>query len=708
MHEAHPFLRDLALVTTVAALTTVAFRRLRQPVVFGYLLAGLIIGPHVPIPLVADQATVTTLSELGVVFVMFSLGLEFSLRRLASVGGAAGTIAPLETSLMMWLGYSAGRLLGWSWTDSLFVGGAVAISSTTIIVKVFRDHRVRGTFTDLVLGILVVEDLIAILLLALFTVIAGGGGVSTGQVLVTLGRLLAFLLALLIVGMLVVPRTVRFVARLDSAETLLVASLGLCMGAAWLAQTFGYSVALGAFIAGSLVAESGEQKRVERLIEPVRDLFAAVFFVSVGMQIDPGQIARHLPEVLLFTGLVIAGKTVAVSISAFLFGGGTRNAVQTGMSLAQIGEFSFIIAGIGLTHGVTSSFLYPIVVSVSALTTLTTPWLIGSADRVAATIDRGLPRPLQTFVALYGSWIENLGARSETSAQKSALARVLRTLAIDAAVIVALCLGAAIEVGPMGTRLVARLGLSPWQGRAMVVGGAVLLSAPFVVGIVRNGRALGRTLAWRAFPETGSGRLDPAAAPRRTMIATIQLATLFIVCAPILTITQPFVPAPVGIALLTLLSAVVIVAVWRSSVDLQGHVRAAAEVIVEAIGRQSRSSGGTGSGALARAHDLIPGLGDPVAFELAPGHAAVGRSLADLGIRGHTGATIVGILRGGDVVIVPDGHEMLRLGDVVAIAGARTSIEAAIVLLAKGPGPERSEAEPETSEATSLPPSSRA
>jgi len=686
MHDAHEFLRNLALVLGVAAITTVIFQRLRQPVLFGYMLAGLIMGPYVPIPLVADKAMVQTLSELGVIFLMFSLGLEFSLRQFAKVAPTVGTIALLETSVMAWLGFTLGGLFGWSFMDRLFAGAAIAISSTTIIVKVFKEHRITGAFTDIVFGILIVEDLIAILLLALFTVLSAGGALSPGDLVLTLERLIGFLVVFLVVGLLVVPRLVRFVVQLDRQETLLVACLGLCAGAAYLALSFGYSVALGAFLAGSLVAESGEGARVEKLVEPVRDMFAAIFFVSVGMLIDPTQVAQHWVAVLAFTAVVIVGKVGAVSMSTFLIGSGTRTAVQTGMSLAQIGEFSFIIASIGLASGVTSHFLYPVIIAVSAITTLTTPTLIRSADRAAAALDRNLPRRLQTFVALYGSWIENMGSRGETSTEKAALQRVIRVLAIDALVIAALGIGAALGAEPLGAKLVARFAMGVMQAEAAVVVAASLLSLPFIVGLVRTGATLGRMLARRSFPDAMPGKLDLAAAPRRALVVTIQMTTLLVVGAPLLAITQPFVPTPVGLGLLAFILAVVAVVAWRTTTDLQGHVRAAAEAIVDAIGRHSR--GGTPDGAAAerakavsRAHQLLPGLGEPVPLELLPGHNAVGRSLSNLALRGQTGATIVAIARGDQTVLVPDGHEVLQAGDVVAIAGTKPAVEAAMLLL---------------------------
>ena len=293
MHDAHEFLKSLTIVLGVAAVTTVVFQRLRQPVVLGYIIAGLIVGPHVPIPLVADPVVVQTLSELGVILLMFSLGLEFSLRRLAEVGPTAGLTALLETSFMIWLGFTIGRLLGWTGLESLFAGAVIAISSTTIIAQAFEEQGVTGKLRQLVLGILIAEDLIAVLLIAVLTGVASGSGLAPGPLAATVARLVGFLVALITVGLLLVPRAMRAVSRLNRRQTTLVASIGICFAVALLAQAFGYSVALGAFLAGSLVAESGEEKHVAHLVEPVRDVFAAVFFVSVGMLIDPRLVARH-------------------------------------------------------------------------------------------------------------------------------------------------------------------------------------------------------------------------------------------------------------------------------------------------------------------------------------------------------------------------------------------------------------------------------
>ena len=308
--EAHPFLLNLAIVLCIAAATTLVFQRLRQPVVFGYIVAGMLIGPHIPFPLVADLPTVRALSELGVTLLMFTIGLEFSVRGLLKVGGSSGLAALAETSVMLGLGYLAGRLFGWTELESLFAGAIVAISSTTIIARALAERPTREPYTVIVFGILIVEDLIAIILLAVLTAVSRGGAITPGELGLTIARLAWFLSLLIGVGIAVVPPLVRTVMRLNRDETTVVTAMGICFAASLLAFRFGYSVALGAFIAGSLVAESGHQHEIERLVRPVRDVFVAIFFVAVGMLIDPAIVLAHWPAVLAFTVLVVAGKVM--------------------------------------------------------------------------------------------------------------------------------------------------------------------------------------------------------------------------------------------------------------------------------------------------------------------------------------------------------------------------------------------------------------
>src|SRR6266508_2827926 len=487
MLDAHSFLQNLSLVLCTAAVTTVVFQRLRQPVVFGYLVAGMIVGPHTPVPLSADEGMVRTLSELGVILLMFSLGLEFRLRRVVQVAATSGIAALFETSMMLGLGYVVGRLFGWTTIESIFAGAIVAISSTTIIARAFAEQGIRGKLSEIVFGILIVEDLIAIFLVAVLTAVAAGGGITPQSLGITAVRLATFLIGLIVFGVVIVPRLIRTVIKLDRDETTLVTTIGICFAAALLAVWLGYSAALGAFIAGSLVAESGESVRIEQFVHPVRDMFVAIFFVSVGMLIDPRVIVEHAGAVVALTALVIAGKVVAVSVGAFLTGNGLRASVQTGMSLAQIGEFSFIIAAVGLAAGATRGFLYPVAVAVSAITTLITPWLIRAAGPVAMWVDRKLPRPLQTTAALYGSWIENM-RRAPAQAGRSRVRGIVRVLFIDGALLAIVILGAAAERHRFATVLGDWFGVSELAAVAVIVAAAMGLAIPLAIGIYRSAR----------------------------------------------------------------------------------------------------------------------------------------------------------------------------------------------------------------------------
>jgi CPA2 family monovalent cation:H+ antiporter-2 len=573
MENAHTFLENLALVLCTAAATSFLFQRLRQPVIFGYLIAGMIVGPYLPIPLAADERVLRMLSELGVILLMFSLGLEFRIKRVAQIAATSGLAAILETSAMLGLGYLAGYLLGFSSVESIFTGAIVAISSTTIIAKAFEENLVHGRLREVVFGILIVEDLIAIILLALLTAIASGAGLSATSLGLTLVRLTTFLAGLVVVGILIVPRFVRAIVKSERTDTMLVGVIGLCFAAAYLASTFGYSVALGAFIMGSLVAESGEAVRIERLVHPVRDMFVAIFFVSVGSLIDPRVIVDHWDAVLLLSVVVVVGKVVAVTAGSFITGNGLRHSIQAGMSLAQIGEFSFIIAAVGLTSGIISGFIYPVAVAVSAITTLATPWLIRLSEPAAMLVDRKLPRPLQTSVALYASWVDRI-RNAPGVAGRSKTRRLVRVILIDAIVLIVVVIGAAAERGRFTTLFSEWTGASPIVSLTVVAIGAAAIALPLVWGIVRSARMLGFVLAMRALPAAGKRKADFAAAPRRALVTMLQLGTLLIVGLPIVAVTQPFVPGLPGFTLLAILIVILGFAFWRSALNLQEHARA--------------------------------------------------------------------------------------------------------------------------------------
>ncbi len=675
MEHAAPILQDLALVLCVAALTALLCLWLRQPLVLGYLLAGALLGPHLPFPLLADASRVEALSELGVVLLMFSVGLEFSLGKLARVLPSAGLVAIFEVTFLLLVGTAAGTALGWHGGPAFVVGAMMAISSTMLIAQVLRERPVERPIRELIFGVLVVEDLAAILLLVALAAVGSGGDASPGMLLRAAGRLAVFLGATMGLGLLVVPRIVRAIVTFRRSEVTTVAAAGLSFAGALAAREAGYSVALGAFLAGALVAESGASGRVEQLVQPLKDVLGAVFFVAVGMLIEPAAIAAHWPAILALGAVVVAGKVVAVSLGAFLAGHGIPTSLRAGMTMAQVGEFSFIIAGAYAAAGGDRT-LRSVAVAVATLTAFTTPLLVRAAQPVASWVDARLPRPLQAFASLYGSWLE-LVRRPRESPWAPVRQRVL-VLVAEALVLVTLLVGA----GLLRPRLTAWLAGVLGGATAGRLGFAVLtlgVAAPFVVGVVRLAGAVGRAVAERAMPRPLRG-VDNAASPRRVLMGATQFGIVLTVGTAVVAATQPFLPG-VGGPLVTVATLGVLgVGFWQSARDLQGHLRAGAEVAAHALAAPHRRAEGLEE-ALHKVEALLPGIGELTSAVIAPGSPLDGRTLGQVNLRGRTGATVVAVVREDGMLLAPTGHELLRGGDVLALSGSHEAIEAARGLL---------------------------
>ncbi|HET9929989.1 MAG TPA: cation:proton antiporter, partial [Polyangiaceae bacterium] len=507
----------------------------------------------------------------------------------------------------------------------------------------------------------------------------------------TSGKLALFLAGLVVVGLLVVPRGVRAVLRLQRPETTLVAAVGFCFAVSLLAHELGYSVALGAFIAGSLIAESGEHETIEHLVQPVRDMFAAIFFVSVGVLIDPALIAQHWLAVLVLTVVVIVGKIVGVGVGAFLTGNSVRTSLRSGMSLAQIGEFSFIIASLGLSLKATGEFLYPVAVAVSAITTLTTPWLIRASDPVANFVDRKMPRPIQTFVTLYATWLEQLrsGPRSNTRAADTR--RLILWLALDAALLVGLAIGFSLALPRLSSYVEHRFGMGTRLVQGLRLGGALILTLPLSAAIVGVARRLAISIASAALPEPEEGSVDLSAAPRRAFVATLQIAIVLLTGVPILVVTQPVLGGAYGAFLLAVLLLWLGVSFWRGATNLHGHVQAGARALLEALMSQARQGPsdepappGSERSQLEQLKTVLTGLGTPVAVKLDEQSRSVGKTLAQLNLRGVTGATVLAITRPGAGIVIPTAREVLHAGDLLALTGTNDAIGAAKLRLTAG------------------------
>ncbi|KPM66836.1 potassium transporter [Pseudomonas putida] len=556
------FIQDLAVIMLVAGVVTILFHRLKQPVVLGYIVAGFIIGPHTPpFGLIHDEDTIKTLAELGVIFLMFCLGLEFSLRKLFKVGATAFIAAFLEIVLMIWIGFEIGRWFGWSTMDSLFLGAILAISSTTIIVKALNDLKMKNErFAQLIFGVLIVEDILGIGIIALLSGIAVSGTVSSGEVFSTVGKLSLFMIVALVIGILLVPRLLAYVAKFESNEMLLITVLGLCFGFCLLVVKLEYSMVLGAFLIGAIMAESRQLLKIERLIEPVRDLFSAIFFVAIGLMIDPQVLIDYAWPIVVITLAVVLGKMLSCGMGAFIAGNDGRTSLRVGMGLSQIGEFSFIIAALGMTLQVTSDFLYPVAVAVSAITTLLTPYLIRAADPLSQKLGNVVPGRLARVLSLYGEWLRNIQPQGEGAMQAAMIRRILLQVGVNLALVIAIFFSGGYFAGRIGNWL------SEWvsdasQQKALIWGAALLLSLPFLIAAYRKLKALSMLLAEMGVKPEMAGRHTQRV--RRVIAEVIPLLSLLVIFLLLSALSASILPTSELLLVIAVVAAVVVALLWR-------------------------------------------------------------------------------------------------------------------------------------------------
>jgi CPA2 family monovalent cation:H+ antiporter-2 len=394
MNELPYLVKDLALILIVAGIVTVVFKKLKQPLVLGYVMAGFLVSPHMPYTMsVIDRDDISTWGEIGVIFLLFSLGLDFSFKKIMKMGASPIISTCSIVFCMMVLGIVTGHAFGWSRMDSIFLGGMLAMSSTTIIYKAFDDLGLRQQrFAGLVMSVLILEDVLAIVMMVMLSAIANGSSPDGGQMLGSVAKIAFFLILWFVVGIFLIPWMLRSVRKLINNETLLIIALGLCCAMAVLSTQVGFSSAFGAFVMGSILAETIEADRIIKLVEPVKNLFGAVFFVSVGMLVDPQILVEYALPIFILVLVIILGQAVFGTLSFLISGQSLKSAMQCGFSMAQIGEFSFIIASLGLSLGVIGKFLYPVVVAVSVITTFLTPYMIKAATPCYAMLERRMPK----------------------------------------------------------------------------------------------------------------------------------------------------------------------------------------------------------------------------------------------------------------------------------------------------------------------------
>lgn len=568
------FIQDLAVIMLVAGVVTILFHRFKQPVVLGYIVAGFIIGPHTPpFGLIHDEETIKTLAELGVIFLMFCLGLEFSLRKLFKVGATAFIAAFMEITLMIWIGYEIGRWFDWNTMDSLFLGAILAISSTTIIVKALNDLKMKNErFAQLIFGVLIVEDILGIGIIALLSSIAVSGSVSPEEVFSTVGKLSLFMIVALVIGILLVPRVLAYVARFESNEMLLITVLGLCFGFCLLVVKLEYSMVLGAFLIGAIMAESRQLLKIERLIEPVRDLFSAIFFVAIGLMLDPAILLEYALPIVVITIAVVLGKMLSCGLGAFIAGNDGRTSLRVGMGLSQIGEFSFIIAALGMTLQVTSSFLYPVAVAVSVLTTLMTPYLIRAADPLSLKLAQVVPGRLSRVLGLYGEWLRSIQPQGEGALLAAMIRKILLQVGVNLALVIAIFFAGGYFAPRIGRYLQGWILEPSWQ-KGMIWGAALLLSLPFLIAAYRKLKALSMLLAEMGVKPEMAGRHTQRV--RRVISEVIPILSLLVIFLLLSALSASILPTNELLMVIAVVAAGVAALLWRWFIRIHTRMQVA-------------------------------------------------------------------------------------------------------------------------------------
>lgn len=663
---------DLAIVTLVAGLTGMLARWLGQPSILGYLIAGLIVGPYIPAPMFADPARINELAELGVVLVMFAVGLEFRVARLLELLPITGLTAAIEIAALLWAGTLVGGALGWSTAASVCLGATLAISSTMVVSAVLRGMKVDPDARAHVFGVLVIQDVAAILLMTVVTALSAGKSVGPAALLGLVTQLLVVVAVLLFGGVLILPRIVRYVlARLDE-EVLVVLVVGAAFGFALAAHAFGYSVALGAFISGMAVAEARRTAQVKRAIEPLRALFSAIFFVSIGMSVDPIAAWHSLPLALALSAVVIGVQFTSVTVASVLSGSALKKAVFSGLALGQIGELSFILATTAIAGGLLPLETLAALVTVSTLTSFTTPLLLRRAAGLTGLLDRWLPSRVQQALAMHQAFVRRL---KEPNLTGPSLRRPVLAIILDwGALLLLLLVGGRLRV------------YVPEAQHLLFIGSLLLLSTPFILGLIRSGRALIAALSALARSSMGAA----AAAP----ISVSALLAVLALGFPTVAVARPLINS--GWLELSLLGGGLLALLYFGLRvrDLGGEYHSQVGRIALELAQAVRPED-----TIDLQPELAPLVGVDYEVVVVPrGAQAEGCSLAELNLRAETGAMIVAIRRHDRTTLLPTGSEQLAAGDRVALSGEVDAVQRARARLTRPP-PAPAPVDPERAQA---------
>jgi len=660
MPEGLHLVTELAIILVAAGVFTVLSRALKQPLILGYIVAGFIVGPHLGIFPQFSSESVHEWSEIGIIFLLFGLGLEFSFKKLLKVGSSALVTAGINCIGMMVVGILTGSAMGWTTMESVFLGGLMSMSSTTIILKAYNDLGLKNRpHCPLLFGTLVVEDLIAVLLLVLLSTLAVSNKFEGSAMLLALCKLILYIVLSFVVGIYLIPTLFKKARRYISDEILLIVSIGLCFLMVVLANLAGFSSALGAFLMGSILSETFEGEKIEKLTSGIKDLFGAIFFVSVGMMVDPAVIAEHWLPILILTLVTMSGILICSTSGALLSGAGLDSAVHTGFSLAQLGEFSFIIAGLGCSLGVMRDFIYPVIIAVSVITTFTTPYMIKAADPVTSWLLKKLPAKLVN--ALTPKIDEGPKSKAEQNVWSMLLKAVSIRVFIYSIILVAICL-AYPYIGKLVTRffpIVPELG-QKWLRMLFTL----LIMSPFLYGlaVINNART---NQAARTLIGKKSSNLWLIVS---LMVFRVMIASFFVIAV----VSREFRLTSLSLVLL-LAVIVAIYCVSKFSLKKASRIedRFFQNLNAKELEEKKNLVVTTALSNQLRGYDVHIG-----SLVVSSDSVHIGKTLREMPFRHTTGVNIIKIVRGSRKIIIPGGDEVIYPADVLYAVGTSEQLRA--------------------------------
>ena len=646
---------DLAVILITAGVITVVFKWLKQPLVLGYILAGFFIGPYFPwFPAVTDTQNVHVWSDIGIVFLMFALGLEFSLKKLKRVGATGAITALTELAIMFLIGNVVGHLLGFGDMDCIFLGCMLSISSTAIIIKSFDDLKLKQQkFTGTVTAVLVVEDIVAVLLLVVLSTVSVSRTFDGGQLFWSMVKLVFFLIVWFVFGIYLIPTFLRWMRKYMTEETLLLVAVGLCFGMVVLAAKVGFSTALGAFVMGAILAETIEVDVIHRLITPLKNLFGAVFFVSVGMLIKPEVLGHYWLQILVIALSIIVFKTTAATTGILLSGKPLKTAVQSGFCFCQIGEFSFIIAGLGLSFGVIDENLYPVIVSVSILTTFVTPYMIKGAEPFYRWLEPRIPRKVMERLDSYSS--HSRSGEDNGASIREFLSKQLSSILLYGVILVAISLLSIGVLRPFLDRLFGEMHIPQIWSRLIGLVGTLVIMSPFLWAVaVKN---VSRQKIREMFD---TYRFSQA------VVIPVLVLRYFVALFSVGTVVAGYVDIAVGFLLVI---AVIVMAVVLFSRRADGFY---AQI-------EERFSKNFNSRAAQASFHIPEGMENEFMMErlrMTPSSPLAGSTLAEASIRERYGANVVTIERGDRVIDLPPKQTVMMPADVLTVIGTEEQVSA--------------------------------